>query len=495
MFTPSRFFTGIGSFALCCLVLLTSSARAEKIEWLTDFEVAKAKAKADDKLVFAFFTGSDWCVWCKKLQAEVLEKEDFQTPALKQYIFVELDYPQQKKLPEELAAQNQKLKNQYKIAGFPSVILMDGEGKQIVQTGYKAGGPEAYLKHLDGFLAIYKIVLQWQKEVEKLAGAERATLLDKIIDGYEQLNTQPDNLTAMRKEIIALDADGALKLKNKHAYSLLMGDAKELMRTEKDQEALVALDKLLALPDLPASAKFDIYQTKSMCFNGMEDYASTVAAMEKAIECDPENKGAKMLKAYIPRIKQFHAIKQQIDAAQAKVDKAEGTERAKYLVELFYAKYEMTAAKGFLPVAKHDVDPIFNEITKLDPDDTIHCRAEFLIQKDLIEAQRLINSKDPDDKDNGKELCEKAMAQPGITDLQKQEGYRALGSYYISMKETEEAVAMFKKALELAPKSARAEHIRGLLERFAPPANAKKADASDKEKTDTKKDDKKEAGK
>ena len=472
------------------LLGIVLTARAEKIEWLTDFEAAKAKAKADDKLVFAFFTGSDWCIWCKKLQAEVLEKEDFQTPALKQYIFVELDYPQQKKLPEELAAQNKKLAQQYKISGYPSVILMDSEGKQILQTGYQAGGPEAYLKHIDGFLAIYKNVLQWQKEVEKLAGAERATLLDKIIDGYEQLNNKSDDLKAMRKEIITLDADGALKLKNKHTYSLLMTDAKELMRTQKEEEALVALDKLLALSDLPASAKFDIYETKSFCLSHMADYAGTVAAMEKAIECDPENKDVKKLKAFIPRMKNYCVLKQQIDAAQAKIDKAEGTERAKYLVELFHVKYEMTAAKGFLPVAEQDIDPIFNEITKLDPDDTIHCRAEFLIQKDLIEAMRLVHNKNFDDMDKGKELCEKAMAQSGITDLQKQEGYDILASYFYNTQEMPEAETLFKKALEIAPKSARAEHLRGLLDRFAPPAKAKKADASDKEKTEKKETDK-----
>ena len=60
---------------------------------MSDFEAAKAKAKAENKLLLVDFTGSDWCVWCKKLKAEVFDQDTFQTAAPEQFVLVELDFP------------------------------------------------------------------------------------------------------------------------------------------------------------------------------------------------------------------------------------------------------------------------------------------------------------------------------------------------------------------------------------------------------------------
>ena len=35
--------------------------------WLTDLAAAKKQAAADKKPILMFFTGSDWCGWCKKI--------------------------------------------------------------------------------------------------------------------------------------------------------------------------------------------------------------------------------------------------------------------------------------------------------------------------------------------------------------------------------------------------------------------------------------------
>ena len=56
-------------------------AAVEKGLWQTDFEAAKAKAKAEKKLLLVDFTGSDWCGWCIKLKQEVFDKETFKTEA------------------------------------------------------------------------------------------------------------------------------------------------------------------------------------------------------------------------------------------------------------------------------------------------------------------------------------------------------------------------------------------------------------------------------
>ena len=99
--------------------LLGTVFAAEGNLWQTDFEAAKAKAKAENKFLLLDFTGSDWCTWCTRLKDEVFDKETFRTEAPKQFVLVELDFPHQKKLTPELTKQNEGLAKQYKIQGYP----------------------------------------------------------------------------------------------------------------------------------------------------------------------------------------------------------------------------------------------------------------------------------------------------------------------------------------------------------------------------------------
>ena len=92
----------------------------------------------------------------KKLHAEVFDKDLFQTEAPKQFVLVELDYPHATKLPEEVQAQNKDLAKEYKIRGFPTVLMMDADGQVIAHTGYKPGGPEKYMAQLADFSKTYE---------------------------------------------------------------------------------------------------------------------------------------------------------------------------------------------------------------------------------------------------------------------------------------------------------------------------------------------------
>lgn len=117
--------------------------------WLTDFEKAKETAKSEGKDLLVNFAGSDWCYWCKKLDSEVFSKTEFLSDAQKQYVLVLLDYPSDKSgQSQSVQKQNERLGEIYGIEGYPTVLLMDAEGKVYAQTGYQDGGPAKYLEHL-----------------------------------------------------------------------------------------------------------------------------------------------------------------------------------------------------------------------------------------------------------------------------------------------------------------------------------------------------------
>ncbi|WP_035609044.1 thioredoxin family protein [Haloferula sp. BvORR071] len=139
---------------LAVLVASASMAMAASEGWVTDWEAAKAKAKAEKKPILINLTGSDWCGWCIKLHQEVFDQKAFKDYAAANLILMEADFPKKTKLPEALAKQNKTLEKEYLNGGYPTVLLLDAEGKKLSKDlGYQKGGPEAYIATIKEELA------------------------------------------------------------------------------------------------------------------------------------------------------------------------------------------------------------------------------------------------------------------------------------------------------------------------------------------------------
>ncbi|MDD2228194.1 MAG: thioredoxin family protein [Candidatus Cloacimonetes bacterium] len=125
-------------------------------EWITNYEAALKTAKKTNRPVLVNFTGSDWCSWCIKLVKEVFSQDEFLDYAKENLVLLKLDFP--KSLPQtaEEKAANAKLAQQYGIQGYPTILLISPEGKEIARTGYQPGGASAYVKHLQSLLAAEK---------------------------------------------------------------------------------------------------------------------------------------------------------------------------------------------------------------------------------------------------------------------------------------------------------------------------------------------------
>lgn len=133
---------------IAAMTLLGATA-AESVSWLTDLPKAQAQAKAEKKLVLLDFTGSDWCGWCIKLNKEVFSQPEFGEYAKKNLVCVEVDFPNKKKLSPEQKKANDALAEKYKIEGYPTIIVLDGDGKKVGELGYMKGGPKAFIAKLE----------------------------------------------------------------------------------------------------------------------------------------------------------------------------------------------------------------------------------------------------------------------------------------------------------------------------------------------------------
>lgn len=106
-----------------CTAQTEPTKAAGGLTWYTDLAKAREQSDATHKPIFGFFTGSDWCGWCRKLQSDVMSKNAFIEWAQKNVILLELDFPRRKEQPAELVQQNQALQQAFKVSGYPTVWL------------------------------------------------------------------------------------------------------------------------------------------------------------------------------------------------------------------------------------------------------------------------------------------------------------------------------------------------------------------------------------
>ena len=125
---------------------------SDDLNWTTDLGKAIKTAEAEHKAVLVNFTGSDWCRWCFKLSDEVFSKDEFKEWADKNLILVKVDFPEHKEQTNETKMYNRSLAQKFGVEGFPTIIIINDKGKIVAKTGYREGGPIAYINHIKSFL-------------------------------------------------------------------------------------------------------------------------------------------------------------------------------------------------------------------------------------------------------------------------------------------------------------------------------------------------------
>ena len=132
------------TFAFATAQLLASDGA-----WHTDLPKALEQAKVEKKMVLMDFTGSDWCPPCKNLHKTVLTSEDFSKFAKDNLVLVELDFPKSVPQTPELKAANTELSKKFGIRGYPTIIMLDADGKELFRkVGYSGTPAKEYVAEL-----------------------------------------------------------------------------------------------------------------------------------------------------------------------------------------------------------------------------------------------------------------------------------------------------------------------------------------------------------
>lgn len=304
------------------LALTVSLSTAAGDEWMTDFEAAKQKAAAENKDLLVNFTGSDWCSWCIKLVDEVFKHDAFKKGVADNFVLVELDFPQDKsKLDESTQKQNEMLQEKYSIQGFPTILLLDDQGRPYAQTGYQAGGPEKYLVHLDKLLAIKTKRDEALMAAEKLEGPAKAKSLVEALKLLPE--GQLNHYSKITQQIAALDPSDESGFvagqKLKEAADTLNKEYMTAVRSGKNDEAIAMVDKFIADFQITGEKKQSMLGMKMNPLLASQQFDQAAELLDEIVALAPESQIGKFASNFMPKLE-----KMKQDAAAPRVNPPHG---------------------------------------------------------------------------------------------------------------------------------------------------------------------------
>ena len=269
--------------------------------WMTSVKDAMSKAQKEQKDILWDFTGSDWCGWCIRLDKEVFSQSEFVNEAPKSFVLLKLDFPKRTQLPGELRAQNEEWMRKFGVQGFPTLFLTDAKARPYAQTGYKPGGPVAYLEHL---AALRKVRIARDKAfaaAEQTNGAQKARLLDEAI-GAMSPALIASSYRETAEQIIALDPENEASLKAKYQALLTTQGIMALIQARNLDGAAAKADAALKELGAQGPAAQEVLYLKSMALFYSEDLSGALAALDAALKAAPESAKSAEIKTIIDRL-------------------------------------------------------------------------------------------------------------------------------------------------------------------------------------------------
>ncbi len=297
------------SFLVAATAALIAPAFAA--EWISDFDVAKAQAAKEGKAILADFTGSDWCGWCIRLRQAVLDTPAFENYAKDKFVLAEIDVPNAPKISKELKEKNMKLCEQYRIEGFPTLLVMDAKGQ--VMGGFSGG--RTSLKEVQSPLDKGLENLSLRQQAATQQGAEKLQTLIRIYNNYpEQLRFHAADI---RDEILKLDTANTSGLQDEFKAKQQMERFQtELISATSEAQAIAMLERMKteALPPNQGTILMQLFNLKAKNANTVADIMEAKKILLQAAETAPAHKKAAIKAAAEKQFADPEALLKQIKA-------------------------------------------------------------------------------------------------------------------------------------------------------------------------------------
>lgn len=252
-------------------------------EWGTDYTAALVRAQREGRAVLVNFTGSDWCGFCMRLKAEVLDDPEFAAWAGESFVLLEVDMPQRADVDPELLARNREICSRYAVDGFPTLLVLDEQGRALGGLAGFEGDRHLVRKVLSEGLRACELLRQG----DSLQGEQELACLlavwKLLPDELRRLNP------GLRAEIISLDEQDVSGLRAEAEAERRLRDCRSAVQAAPtDAAALSIVDEALrhAVPTNRRQLLEIKHQLLFLLAENTDDICAAAEVAYAAIEAD-----------------------------------------------------------------------------------------------------------------------------------------------------------------------------------------------------------------
>ena len=314
---------------LCAAIALVAPLAQAETLFSDNLDEARAHAKTSHKDILVDITGSDWCGYCKLLDKQIFETPLFKETAPKSFELVQLDFPSERKqkaenIPAETMTKRKAWKREIQSGSFPDVLVLDETGRVYARTGYRIGGADPFLQHVEELRSRRVKRDAARALAAKTTGAERAAHLDAALTALDNDELMTQYYAAERKEI--MQADPKLGAKYTEIARKLARMRHVLMLYQEPDAAkkLESLKAFAADTKEPVEARQSALRMAASSF-AKEEAGKGVEMIDEAVALDPNSQYARN----DLRQARLFAEERVAKAATAKKPRAAHAEKAK----------------------------------------------------------------------------------------------------------------------------------------------------------------------
>jgi len=231
-----------------------------------DLDAATKYAAEKDLPILLNFTGSDWCGWCKIMDKNVFNKEDWQAYAKDNLVMVWIDFPKNKSLvPEKYVTRNRELQGKYGVRGFPTYLLVDAKTNSVM--GKLGAGrdktPASFKAEVEALASMTSSKVQaFAKALGGEKGPEYLKMFEKIKQNEAELKAAKEAHNKKVKELTEEISSLKSTMEETRVMSRLKPEQFEEYKAARTElkKAKSALEKFLAGNPAQNKENMKIYQ-------------------------------------------------------------------------------------------------------------------------------------------------------------------------------------------------------------------------------------------
>ena len=316
---------------LAALQLAFFSSCKKKLVWHDDFDAALKAAEAQDRHVFALFSGEDWDGRTEDFRANVLESNEFQEFARDGYVLLNVDLSEAERAnvllgedagnkEKEQAAQLQStidakadLMRRYGVSSYPSIYILSKEGYVLSIIHYDEGlVSTSVLREIleeqgPSIAGISSAIVR----VLNSSGVQKATAIDALYEATPEAGRKP--LSTLIREVPSLDPSDASGLVGKYEFITAYEEALEHISEGQRDGVVESFVNIAENGHLGPAQKLEAYHNAAylMALFGDSDYDRMYELLQKAQEVDPENARMEDIEHLMAMVSKFRDIMQQ----------------------------------------------------------------------------------------------------------------------------------------------------------------------------------------